>query len=41
MVSLLTNEGVFYPEPEIRDLLEDVDGVSGATKLAWSDDKKA
>lgn len=40
MVSLLTNEGVFYPEPETRNELEEVDGVSGATKLSWSDDKK-
>ncbi|MCL6257510.1 Gfo/Idh/MocA family oxidoreductase [Aquiflexum sp. TKW24L] len=40
MVSLLTNDGVFYPEPDTRDALESVDGVSGATKLAWADDKK-
>jgi predicted dehydrogenase len=40
MVSLLMNEGVFYPEPEIRAELEQVDGVSGATQLVWSSDKK-
>ena len=40
MVSLLTNEGVFYPEPETRAELEQVDGVSGATPLIWSSDKK-
>jgi predicted dehydrogenase len=39
-VSLLTNEGIFYPEPENRKELEQVDGVSGATRLTWSDDKK-
>lgn len=40
MVSLLTNEGVFYPEPEVKAELEQVDGVSGATRLAWSSDKR-
>ncbi|RPA69150.1 gfo/Idh/MocA family oxidoreductase [Cyclobacteriaceae bacterium YHN15] len=40
MVSLLTNEGVFYPEPEVKAELEQVDGVSGATRLAWSADKR-
>jgi predicted dehydrogenase len=40
MVALLTNEGIFYPEPDIRAELEQVDGVSGATKLVWSDGKK-
>lgn len=40
MVSLLMNEGVFYPEPETRAKLEEVDGVSGATQLVWSSDKK-
>lgn len=40
MVSLLTNEGVFYPEPDTKSELEEVDGVSGATRLVWSSDKK-
>lgn len=40
MISLLTNEGVFYPEPETRKELEQVDGVSGATRLTWSSDKQ-
>ncbi|MGS2738571.1 Gfo/Idh/MocA family protein [Sinomicrobium sp. M5D2P17] len=40
MVSLLVNDGIFYPEPETRKELEEVDGVSGATKLTWNDDKK-
>jgi len=40
MVSLLTNEGIFYPEPDTKSELEEVDGVSGATRLAWSSDKK-
>lgn len=40
MISLLTNEGIFYPEPDFSKQLEEVDGVSGATKLTWSADKK-
>ena len=40
MVSLLMDDGVFYPEEETRAELEEVDGVSGATKLVWADDKK-
>jgi len=39
MVSLLMDEGIFYPEEEARAELEQVDGVSGATKLVWADDK--
>ncbi|RAV27540.1 Gfo/Idh/MocA family protein, partial [Sinomicrobium soli] len=39
-VSLLIRNGLFYPEPETRKELEEVDGVSGATKLTWSKDKK-
>lgn len=39
-VSLLMNEGVFYPEPDNQKVLEQVDGVSGATKLSWADDQK-
>lgn len=41
MISLLTNEGVFYPEPETQAVLQEVDGVSGATKISWSNDRKA
>lgn len=40
MVSLLMNEGIFYPEPNVKAELQEVDGVSGATKLTWSSDKK-
>lgn len=40
MVSLLMDEGIFYPEEESRAELEQVDGVSGATKLVWADDQK-
>jgi len=40
MVNLLTNKGMFYPEPETRAELEQIDGVSGATKLEWAEDKK-
>lgn len=37
-VSLLVNEGVFYPEPATRKELQTVDGVSGATKIEWNTD---
>jgi predicted dehydrogenase len=40
MINLLTNEGMFYPEPQTREELEEVDGVSGATPLIWATDKK-
>lgn len=40
MVNLLTNDGIYYPEPETRAELEQVDGVSGATKLVWAEGKK-
>ncbi|GAB3224390.1 Gfo/Idh/MocA family oxidoreductase [Algoriphagus aestuariicola] len=40
MINLLTNEGMFYPEPQTRQELEEVDGVSGATPLIWASDKK-
>jgi len=40
MVTLLTNEGFFYPEPDVKTELEQVDGVSGATRLSWSSDKR-
>ncbi|WP_129714168.1 Gfo/Idh/MocA family protein [Pedobacter sp. SYP-B3415] len=38
MISLLVNEGKFYPEPETRKELQVVDGVSGATKIEWTRD---
>jgi predicted dehydrogenase len=38
MVSLLVNEGVFYPEPETKKELSTVDGVTGATKIEWNKD---
>ena len=37
-ISLLMNEGVFYPEKETKKELETVDGVTGATKLTWNKD---
>jgi predicted dehydrogenase len=37
-VSLLMNEGFFYPEAETKKELETVDGVTGATKITWSKD---
>jgi len=36
MVSLLMDEGVFYPEEETKKQLQTVDGVTGATKLEWN-----
>jgi predicted dehydrogenase len=38
MVSLLVNEGVYYPEPETKKELSTVDGVTGATKIEWNKD---
>ncbi|MBN8851168.1 MAG: hyaluronate lyase [Sphingobacteriales bacterium 50-39] len=38
MVSLLVDDGVYYPEPETRKELTTVDGVTGATKLEWNKD---
>ena len=38
MVSLLMDEGVFYPEEETKKQLQTVDGVTGATKLEWNKD---
>lgn len=35
-VSLLTDEGVFYPEAQTRKELETVDGVTSATKIEWN-----
>jgi predicted dehydrogenase len=37
-VSLLVNEGVFYPEAQTRKELQTVDGVTGATKITWNKD---
>ncbi len=39
-VSLLTNDGIFYPEPETKKELQEVDGVSGATKIQWMDNRE-
>ena len=38
MVSLLVDDGVFYPEPETKKALSTVDGVTGATKIEWNKD---
>jgi len=37
-ISLLTDEGVFYPEKKLLANREVVDGVSGATRIAWNKD---
>lgn len=37
-VSLLIDEGVYYPEKDTRKELETVDGVARATKLTWNKD---
>jgi len=37
-ISLLMNEGVYYPENTTRKELETVDGVTGATKITWNND---
>lgn len=34
-ISLLMNEGVYYPEENTKKELETVDGVTGATKIVW------
>lgn len=38
MISLLVNEGYFYPEKEAKKELDIVDGVTGATKIQMSKD---
>lgn len=38
MVSLLVDEGVYYPEPDTRKELTTVDGVTGATRIEWNKD---
>lgn len=35
-ISLLTNEGVFFPEKDTLKELQTVDGVAGATKIEWN-----
>ncbi|WP_100626955.1 Gfo/Idh/MocA family protein [Algoriphagus formosus] len=38
-ISLLTNDGGFYPEPEAKAKLQEVDGVSGATPITWTENR--
>lgn len=38
MISLLPDEGIFYPEPSTKKELETVDGVTGATRIEWNKD---
>lgn len=35
-ISLLTDEGMFYPEKKLLDNKEVVDGVTGATRIVWN-----
>ncbi|TZF82841.1 Gfo/Idh/MocA family oxidoreductase [Pedobacter sp. BS3] len=37
-ISLLVNEGIFYPEKDTMEALQTVDGVTGATKITWNKD---
>lgn len=37
-ISLLMNEGIYYPEKSTKKELETVDGVTGATKITWNTD---
>lgn len=37
-ISLLMNEGIYYPEKTTKKELETVDGVTGATKITWNTD---
>jgi predicted dehydrogenase len=37
-ISLLMNEGFYYPEQQAQKELETVDGVTGATKITWNKD---
>ncbi len=37
-ISLLADEGVFYPEKKVLANQEVIDGVSGATRIAWNKD---
>jgi predicted dehydrogenase len=36
MISLLPDDGVFFPEAEAKKELQTVDGVTGATKIEWN-----
>ncbi|MBC7652979.1 MAG: Gfo/Idh/MocA family oxidoreductase [Oligoflexus sp.] len=36
MVSLLMNEGIYYPEKKQEKELKTIDGVTGATKIEWN-----
>lgn len=38
MISLLPDDGVFYPEAEAKKELQTVDGVTGATRIEWNKD---
>jgi predicted dehydrogenase len=38
MISLLPDEGIFFPEAERKKELQTVDGVTGATKIEWNKD---
>lgn len=37
-ISLLMNEGIYYPEKSTKKELDTVDGVTGATKITWNTD---
>jgi predicted dehydrogenase len=37
-VELLMDNGIYYPEPEMKKELATVDGVTGATKIEWKKD---
>jgi len=36
MISMLFNDGIFYPEKKAEKDLQTVDGVTGATKINWN-----
>jgi predicted dehydrogenase len=38
MVSLLINDGIYYPDKEVKKEWETVDGVTVATKIEWNTD---
>jgi predicted dehydrogenase len=37
-VELLMDDGIYYPEPDMKKELTTVDGVTGATKIEWKKD---
>jgi len=37
-ISLLMDEGLYFPEPEAKKEWETVDGVTGATRIEWTKD---